>query len=159
MPFPLAHPAAVLPFKRYCPKYLSFPALVAGSLSPDISYAFGESGMSDIAHDFLGGIAFGCIVGWLMLACFDVLAPLVPARCPQRLRRALLPLCQPSKNGLAIVLLSLCIGVCTHLLLDSSTHTHGWIVEHVAILQTRLFSMAGRRVEVCTVLWYGCSYV
>lgn len=159
MPFPLAHPAAVLPFKRYCPKYLSFPALVAGSLGPDISYAFGESGMSDIAHSFLGGIAFGCIVGWLMLACYDAFAPLVLVRCPERLRRALLPLCQPSKNGPAIVLLSLCIGTCTHLLLDSSSHTHGWIVGHLAILQTPLFSIAGRKAEVCTVLWYGCSYL
>ena len=29
MPFTLAHPAAVLPLKRFCPRYLSFPALIA----------------------------------------------------------------------------------------------------------------------------------
>jgi len=32
MPFPLAHPAAVLPLKRFCPQRLSFSALVIGAL-------------------------------------------------------------------------------------------------------------------------------
>ena len=40
MPFPLAHPAAVLPFRRYCSRWLNFPALVIGSLVPDLGYLF-----------------------------------------------------------------------------------------------------------------------
>jgi hypothetical protein len=42
MPFPLAHPAAVLPLRRYCPKYLSFPVLIVGSLVPDVGYCLGR---------------------------------------------------------------------------------------------------------------------
>jgi hypothetical protein len=38
MPFPLAHPVAVLPFRRYCPRFFSLPALVAGSLVPDYGH-------------------------------------------------------------------------------------------------------------------------
>lgn len=159
MPFPLAHPAAVLPLKRYCPKYLSFAALVAGTLSPDVSYIFGPSGISDVAHTFVGGIAFGVIVGLIMLAAFYALVPLVLARCPERLGRALLPIRWQSEPGLMMVLLSLCIGVCTHLLLDSFTHTQGWVVQHLEILQMPLFSMGGRKVKVCHCLWYACSFL
>jgi len=58
MPFPVAHPAAVLPLRRYCPRYLSFPALVVGSLSPDLGYLFGHLHADWFSHRFWAG-SFG----------------------------------------------------------------------------------------------------
>jgi hypothetical protein len=58
MPFPVAHLAAVLPLRRYCPRYLSFPALVVGSLSPDLGYLFGHLHTDWFSHRFWAG-SFG----------------------------------------------------------------------------------------------------
>jgi len=42
MPLPLAHPAAVLPLRRFCPQYFDCPALVLGSILPDFAYAIDD---------------------------------------------------------------------------------------------------------------------
>jgi hypothetical protein len=55
MPYPLAHPAAVLPLRRLCPRRLSFPALVVGSLCPDVGYPLGVSRFS---HSFSQELLF-----------------------------------------------------------------------------------------------------
>jgi hypothetical protein len=158
MPFPLAHPAAVLPFRRYCPAYLSFPALVAGSVSPDLGYAFGETGLSDVAHTLWGGLAFGVIASLLMLLAFYGAGPAIVRRAPMSARRSLVPLFEQPLGPVLIIILSACVGVLTHLLFDSFTHSHGWLVLHVSALRAPVFLMAGRPVRVCHVLWYLCSF-
>jgi hypothetical protein len=55
MPFTLAHAAAVLPFRPYCPRVLSFPALVVGSVAPDAGYWSGPLDLKRISHSFAGG--------------------------------------------------------------------------------------------------------
>ena len=38
MPWTFAHPAAILPLRRFCPAPLDFSALVIGSMVPDLGY-------------------------------------------------------------------------------------------------------------------------
>jgi Domain of unknown function (DUF4184) len=52
----------------------------------------------------------------------------------------------------------LLIGAWTHLLWDSFTHSDGWFVQHLPILQSPTIAVAGRRARVCHLLWYGCSF-
>src|SRR5437764_14075215 len=92
MPFPLAHPAAVLPFRRYCSRWLNFPALVIGSLVPDMGYLFPL--ISDLSHEPFGSILFGLPVGGLILAAFYALRAQVLARMPAALRRSVPPASQ-----------------------------------------------------------------
>src|SRR5512146_2649358 len=70
MPFPLAHPAAILPFRRYCPCWLNFPALVVGSLVPDLSYCSGNIRLDELAHRPEGAVIFALPAGLLCLAVF-----------------------------------------------------------------------------------------
>jgi hypothetical protein len=42
--------------------------------------------------------------------------------------------------------------------LDSFTHSDGWIVGHLSILQMPVFIFAGRTARVCHVLWYASSF-
>ena len=158
MPFPLAHPAAVLPLRRYCPQPLSFAALVVGSLAPDFGYAFGETGVSDFSHTFLGGTAFGVVSGFLVLGLFYALRnrilELIPSSYEQEIRGEL----NLTTRSLLRVLVSLGIGVWTHLFLDSFTHSHGWWAEHVSLLRAPVFAVGARDVRVCHVLWYLCSF-
>src|SRR6266404_5342332 len=58
MAFPLAHPAAVLPLRRYCPRGFNFAALVVGSLSPDAGYLFGQRNVDEFSHRVVGSFGF-----------------------------------------------------------------------------------------------------
>ena len=159
MPFPLAHPAAVFPLRRFCPRYLSLPALIAGSLAPDVAYIFGDKGLSDISHELLGGMCFGLIVGMLMLWLFYGPGRKGVSRLPRKYQETLLPVFQQPAGTATVVVISLLLGTATHLVLDSFTHTHGWLVNHFSVLQSPVFMFMGRQVKLCHLLWYVCSFV
>jgi hypothetical protein len=155
MPFPLAHPAAVLPLRRCCPRRLHFPALVFGSLSPDAGYAFGNG---DFSHSFFSGsFAFCLPVGLLMLACFYALRLPLVAILPARLKEAFLPPCQRPVGSLFLIVPSLLIGAWTHLFLDSLTHADGWMVGHLSFLQKSVPLMWTGGIKGYEALYAGCT--
>jgi hypothetical protein len=158
MPFTLAHPAAILPLRRYCPRFLSFPALVIGSVSPDAGYLFKGLNLEGFSHCFVGSFAFDLPVGVLMLVLFYWLRAPVVGLIPQRSRQVFLPLCQRPPGSPLVAVLSLLIGTWTHLLWDSFTHRHGWLVEHLSILQTPIMVIGWRTLRIHNVIWYGCSF-
>jgi len=85
MPFPVAHPAVVSPLRRYCPRYLNFPALVVGSLSSDFGYVFGYGHVGWFSHRFwAGSIGFclpaGLLVVWVFYLVRCPAVQLLPAR-------------------------------------------------------------------------------
>jgi len=158
MPFPLAHPAAVLPLRRYCPKFFSLPALMVGSISPDLGYCFGKVHAGEFSHQLLGSIGFCLPAGALMLALvYGVLLPLKD-KLPDRWRRTF-PWILPRPVGSPLVVaLSLLVGAWTHLFWDSLTHTSGWLVEHLPLLHAPLGFASGHTLRVCHLLWYGGSF-
>ena len=158
MPFTLAHPAAVLPFRRFCPRWLSFPALVAGSISPDVGYCFGTLNVDDFSHSVSGSIAFCLPVGVVLLGFFYGLRSPVVNMLPERHRNYLLPFCRQPVGPALTVILSLLIGIWIHLLLDSFTHNSGWLVANLPVLQTPIFSAVGHTFRICNLLWYVCSF-
>lgn len=158
MPFPLAHPAAVLPLRRFCPRYLSLPALVLGSVCPDAGYFFGGLDAGNCSHSWVGSVEFSLPLGIIILLV--VYGALLPAleRVPDSFARmlacaALKPLGPPF-----IVVLSLLVGAWTHLLWDSFTHTSGWFVQKWPILNAPLVLLGSRHIRVCHLLWYGSSF-
>ena len=159
MPFPLAHPAAVLPLKRCCPRALSLPALIIGSVSPDASYLFSPWEMSKFAHKFLGSLGFCLPAALVMLALFYALRKPVVEALPPAYKRALQPLCRRAPGPVGVLLLSLMLGIWTHLVWDSFTHTEGWLVQHWPVLGMPVFSFAHRTAKVCHLLGYACSFV
>src|SRR4051812_40338643 len=158
MPFPLAHPAAVLPLKRYNAR-LNFPALVIGSLVPDVAYIFRNDDISGLSHQVLGSIEFGLPVGFLMLVCLYTLRKAAVEMLPDRARRLFLSVCRRPVGPLLLAAASLVIGIWTHVFWDSFTHNDGWIATHLSILQAPLFNFAGRTARVCHVLWYASTFV
>jgi hypothetical protein len=158
MPLPLAHPAAALPLRRFCPRRLSFPALVIGSITPDLGYFLGRFDVEDFAHRPLGIVVFCLPVGLLLTAILFALRARVVEFLPDYQRRLFLPVCQRPRASWAIILISLMIGVLLHIALDGFTHNDGWAVERVSALQTPLFSLAGRTLRVNHLLWYATSF-
>ena len=163
MPFPLAHPAAVLPLRRYCPRHLNFPALVIGSLSPDLGYAFGVPRVGWLSHRFwVGSLGFCLPAGLLILWVFYFLRPRVEGILTARLngsKDAPLEICRRPIGPPFPIVVSLLIGAWTHILLDSITHGNGWLVEHLAFLRSSLPWVENRRIGVYAVLYAGCTFV
>src|SRR2546430_9438136 len=91
MAFPLAHPAAVLPLRRFCSKHLNFTALLIGAIVPDLSYFPDGIGLGHFAHTLRGCFGFSLPVGWLaMLIFYGVGEPLLRG-LPAPHRDVLLP--------------------------------------------------------------------
>lgn len=126
MPFPLAHPAAILPLRRFCPRRFNFPALVIGSLCPDVGYCFGTLHLDKFSHRFLAGSFGFCLpVGLAMLWLFYRFRRDVVQRFSPRFRRIFEPPCLCPAGPFLIIVVSLIVGAWTHDLLDSLTHRHG----------------------------------
>jgi hypothetical protein len=157
MPFPLAHPAAVLPLRRFCPRLLSFPALVIGSLCPDGGYCFGKFG--ELSHTVRGSFEFCLPLGFIMLAVLYALRFRVVSLLAPHYRQAFLPLCERPAAPVLVLLVSLFLGIWTHLLWDSLTHTTGWLVQWFPVLQSSVTVFGGHNARICHLLWYACSFI
>jgi hypothetical protein len=159
MPFPLAHPAAVLPLRRFCPRRLSFLALVLGSLSPDLGYVFRKPDLADLSHQPLLGTLLFCLPVGLVLVLGVYLVRLPLTRLlPARARRALLPLClQPTAPPFRIAV-SILLGALTHQWLDAATHPQFWLVRLWPML-IRPVPIPGRHpLPLCELLYAACTF-
>jgi hypothetical protein len=159
MPFPLAHPAAVIPLRRFCPRFLSFPALLAGSVAPDFGYLFYGSGADNLSHSLLGSLVFDLPAGLLGVGLFYWMRGIAARRAPILHQRIVVPVCDPSRVGALAVVFSVLVGTWTHLLLDSIAHKDGWIAQHLGWLQIPIGTVDGHAVRVCHLLWYCFSFI
>ncbi len=159
MPFTLAHPAAILPLRRLCPRALNLSALVMGSLVPDVGYFFARWKVDEYSHAVVGSAVFGLPVGALMVGVLYALRAKVVEHLPLRHRILLAPLCRRAAGSLWTIAISLLIGIWTHLVLDSFTHKGGWLVEEVPLLQQPVITVKYHNFRVHHLLWYGFSFV
>lgn len=183
MPFPLAHPAAVLPLRRYCSTYLSFAALVTGSIVPDIAYflddyskfsrvlrfVFGASAdhlplvdptweWSEFSHSIAGSLAFCLPIGLAVQAAFYPLRAALVATFPAPHRDALAPLCAAPRKSLGLICGSLLIGIWIHLFWDLFTHDTTRATKTWEIVRA-LFSLSPHaQAAIQRVVWI-CSSV
>lgn len=160
MPFTPAHSAAVVPLKRFLP----LSALVVGSMSPDFEYLFRLDAVSEFSHT-LAGIVYFCIpVGFAVLWLFHSLVKrpvllLLPNFVRQRLASSSSPFPFLPPTRLFLIVAALAIGALSHIVWDSFTHEHGWVVGKIPVLRASLFEIAGREVGVYKLLQHGSTIV
>ena len=158
MPFTLAHPAAVLPLRRFCPRFLSLPALVVGSVCPDAWYAFAGLGADTLAHRFVGSFVLCLPAGLVLLGLFVGGRAWFVRLVPGSSQAVFGPLCLVPLGSFGVVVCSLLVGTWTHLLWDSFTNQQGQATVFFSGLQAAVGSVAGHQVRVCHVLWYAFSF-
>jgi|AGTN01.2.fsa_nt_gi hypothetical protein len=172
MPFTLSHPAAVLPFRKWCPERLDMPALIAGSMLPDFGYFFCAFQFSAFLHKPLGSVLV-IPLGLVALFCWrfvqEPIAELLPS--PHRefwrsvgVRKFVGKELFAAKKlfvvkELWVLSVSLFIGAWTHILWDSFTHAHGFFVDLVPQLFKYSFTVGGGKWYVFKCLQYGFSVV
>ena len=159
MPFPLAHPAAVLPLRRFCPRYLSFPALIIGSLSADLGYLSGHFRLDGFSHRFLAGSFGFCLpAGLVLLLVFYLVRSRVVGILPAPYRQVLSPLCERPIGSPVAIVVSLLIGAWTHLFLDALTRPDPGLAQYLPVLQNLMPAVGKYRFRVCEVLYAGCTF-
>jgi hypothetical protein len=138
MPFTFAHPAAVLPLRRF--RFLQTVPLIIGSVVPDVPYFLPERWARTTfpdTHTLYGSfqicLPLGMALLILLLLLREPLTILLGARlrflCLRSLERfSEKPLHWP------IALASVLIGTWTHIIWDSFTHETGWTTARVAAL-------------------------
>lgn len=157
MPFTLAHPAAVVPLRRW--GVLS--ALVIGSMTPDVVY-FLPLRVSQRASHSLGGVFWFCLpVGLVAYAVFHLLVK-VPAVAllPQAVQRRL-PALHAGLPAVSVVgvVASLLVGALTHVGWDAFTHAETLPVSFLPSLRTHLFTVSDFEVAVWKVLQHASTVV
>jgi hypothetical protein len=163
MPWTFAHPAAVIPLRRYCPAPLNFPALVIGSMIPDVGYHVLRKDIASYAHSLEGSLLVCLPAGLLLLAVLCMLRKPLWYLLPEPHRTAFAPVvaADPSlRRGTVIGAgISILLGAWTHIAWDSLTHRNGWIALRVALLQEPVFQLNGVDFPLYHLLQHLSSYL
>lgn len=147
MPFTLAHTAAALPFLRQPVLPVVPVALVAGTMAPDLPYfALVRPANNDWytallsginSHEFTQILTVGlplalALAGFLSFVAKPLRWALPDSWVPDRSTLLLRP---PTRVHLVLwTFHCLLLGLLTHLVWDSFTHSTGWFVQHVPVL-------------------------
>ena len=161
MPFTLSHPAAAIPFLR---TRLVPSALVIGCMAPDFEYFLHFAPEGGFGHTLAGVFLFDLPAAFIALWLFHVYAkdPLytwLPASVRRRIRLG--PAALPIRNFLqfALVMLSILIGVATHILWDSFTHDNFWPYQHWQFLHRTVLLPVYGPMEYVRVIQHGSTVV
>ena len=156
MPWTFAHPAAVIPLRRYCPHPLSFPALVIGSMTPDLGYHANAMEFAAYAHTLAGSLSVCLPMGLLLLGLLCLLRKPLWHLLPQPHRGALAPAAAadpPLGPGAVLsAAASIVLGAWTHIAWDALTHNNGWFVVRSSFLRAPVFEVADIHFYVYHVL-------
>src|SRR5262245_18763262 len=147
MPWTFAHPAAVIPLRRYCPAPLNFPALVIGSMTPDLGYHILRKDVALYAHTLEGSLLVCLPAALVLLALLCLSRKPLWYLLPQPHRDAFAPMANArlalGSGAVLAAAASVVLGSWTHILWDALTHNDGWIVVRVPMLQEHLLRMGG----------------
>lgn len=128
MPFTFSHPAAVLPLSLIPKKWISVTGLVIGSITPDFEYFFRMEQDSIYSHTWAGIFWFDLPLGLFLVYLFNFLVRKeLIENLPEFLNRRFSKFSVFRRDlnklsNLLFMLLSLLIGIVSHIIWDKLTH-------------------------------------
>ncbi len=160
LPYPIAHPAAIIPLRGILGRYGVVSALVIGCMAPDIRLLAPDIDRT-YSHSLYGvlwlclPISFAAYLVYHLILkrpLFDLLPHAMAARSGHLLRGPLLPCA-----SWTAVLFSLAVGALTHLGWDAFTHEDGLVVASVPLLRGVLGEIYGYRLSVFQMLQHAST--
>jgi hypothetical protein len=136
VPFTVSHAAAALPFRH---TRLILSALIIGCMAPDFEYFIPFEHHGTFGHDWLGVFALDLPLSLLVLWLFhryakEPFAACLPATARARIQLGPRNLSVHSPARFGLIVLSILVGVATHILWDSFTHAGHWIGTQFPVL-------------------------
>ncbi len=140
MPFTFSHPAIVLPLAYLSPRWVSLTGLIVGSITPDFEYFLRMRVNTQFSHSNPGVFWFDLPLGLLLCFVFHELVrnPLL-TNLPHFLRARFAPYISFDwwahfRKYWFTVLISLLVGIGSHLFWDRFTHEHAYFVDMFPVL-------------------------
>jgi Domain of unknown function (DUF4184) len=162
VPLTFAHPAIVLPLRRW----FLFAALACGAMAPDILYFLPVNKVVDrkYGHEFPGLILFSvpaAIILWMLWRWIlrDAVIALLPAEEQQKWVSYEQPFDAHSVRAWTLVLIAVAIGIASHIFLDGFAHRDGWGTEHIGFLTSTSVHLAHRDLAVFKLIQYFGSLI
>jgi Domain of unknown function (DUF4184) len=161
MPFTVAHAAAVLPFRRM---KLVWSAFIVGSMAPDFPYILGTTRHRDLGHHLPGLILFTIPAAFAALWLFhNVIKRPVVGLMPRGMQARLQPQLGEFRFGggarFAAITLSMALGIASHIVWDSFTHSFTWAWREFYWLHHRIPVPLLGNVPGYSVAQYGSTFV
>ncbi|MFV0538344.1 MAG: DUF4184 family protein [Dysgonomonas sp.] len=162
MPFTFSHPSIVLPLMYFPKRWVSSTGLIVGSMIPDFEYFIRMKPHSDYSHT-LGGIFWfslplALVVSFIFhLIVRNTLYDNLPAFFKSRfvIFKQFDWISYFKKNWITVII-SILIGIITHLFWDSFTHNGAYFVQRIPFLE-RTFSLFNVEVPVFKFLQHGST--
>ncbi len=137
MPFTFSHPAIVLPITYLPKKWYSLSGLIVGSMTPDFEYFMRMKDYSKYSHTWAGLFWFDVPLGLVLLFIFhniirDVLIEYSPFILNIRFSAfAKFNWNRYFRHNVLVVVVSLIVGIASHLFWDSFTHANGFFYQFI----------------------------
>lgn len=135
MPLTFSHPAIVLPLNYLPKRWVSLTGLIVGSVTPDFEYFIRMKVSSIYSHTWLGMLWCDLPLAILLIFVYHdvVKAPFI-ANLPAALNSRINQYQNFNWNkhfvkSMPVVILSILIGIASHLFWDSFTHITGYFVQ------------------------------
>jgi hypothetical protein len=143
---------------------LVLSALVVGSLTPDLPYFVPLLHQDGFSHTLMGILLFCLPAGLTALGSFhylikDPLLSLLPRAHQQRLYPAAQGFSFGPPRRFRLILLSLLLGIGSHILWDAFTHPQAWMVQRFEILRLPVLIVGSETLQVYKLLQHGSSLV
>src|SRR5271157_3834013 len=161
MPFTVSHAAAALPLRRL---NLVWSAFLVGSMAPDFPYVVGTVKYRSLGHDFPGMVLFTLPMSFAVLWLYHFaikrpVAGLLPIGIQRRLGGQLGEFKFGGIARFSAIALSIILGIATHLLWDSLTHSYSWPWRHSVWLQSWLELPVAGWMPMFMVLQYASTFI
>jgi hypothetical protein len=161
MPFTPTHALAAVPLARL--RALTSSALAIGTMTPDLPMFLKATPSYATTHSWGWGpiscLPYGLLLFALFRCCRGPAIAFAPRGCRERLAPYAAPALDMSMRGWASVVLSIALGVLTHIVWDGFTHAHRFGSALWPALNATWLSFAGQELPGYKLLQYGSSAV
>lgn len=164
MPFTAAHPAILVPLKKVPEKYISWTALIIGSMVPDMEYFIWLSSGSFLSHTRMGIFYFDLPMTFLLAFFWQQSAVFIcrkrwPYLKAQYLHQRIEYFPDYLKKHWFKFTVSALVGILSHLAWDSFSHAKGYMAVNVFPVLIEHISIMGIYTRLCYVVWYVSTIV
>ncbi|WP_373078562.1 DUF4184 family protein [Fusobacterium varium] len=151
MPFTFSHPAIILPLKKLPKKYISMTGLIVGSIAPDFEYFLRMK--SKYSHTMSGILWYDLPMGIFLAFLFhNLIKEALINNMPLFFEARFINLRNFNwnsyfKKNWYIVIISIIIGICSHILWDGFTHRTGHFVKIFPVLESSV-KLFGTKIPI-----------
>jgi len=164
MPFTFSHPAIILPLSYLPKRWISLTALIVGSMTPDFEYFLRMKVKSIYSHTIPGIFWFDLPLGIIIAFIFHtIVRNALFLNLPKQIKTRLLTYqtfdwTNYFRYNWFVVIISLLIGIASHLFWDGFTHDHGHFVEIIPSLKNKV-NLFDLQIPIFKILQHSSSLV